>query len=211
MFLDLYRSISAEEKANVWSHLIGLIILIGLMPFLFSLTGNLSTMTIVGFVIFAVMVTFSYGSSVRYHLAHEVADKKNWRRVDHICIYLLIGGSYTAFILRFVDTSEGFMFLGLHWLIIVLGILKKIWFTGRYEFISVASYLFLGWMVVFIYNDITASMSEASYRYLWMGGASYTIGVLFYVWNSLKFNHFIWHLFVFGGTLCHFISLFLSI
>ena len=212
MLLDNYFKISTDEKANVISHAIALLIfLVGLPVLMSRAIDSLSTSSVIGFGVFSVMTIFGYFASVRYHLAHETNDKYQWRRIDHICIYLLIGGSYTGYILRFMDTPEGHMFLGLHWLIIILGILKKIWFTGRYELLSVLSYLFLGWMVVFIYEDITAEMTEMTYTLLWGGGLFYSVGVIFYVWDKLPFNHFIWHLFVFGGTFCHFLSFWASL
>lgn len=211
MLLDNYRKISSEEKANVISHALALLVFIIGIPFLVIKANNhLSAASILGVSIFSMMIVFGYFSSVRYHLAYEINDKYQWRRIDHICIYLLIGGSYAGFILRYMNTSEGYWFLGLHWLIIALGILKKIWFTGKYEIISVLLYLFLGWMVVFIYADITAAMNGLNYTLLWMGGLSYSVGVIFYIWNRLPYNHFIWHLFVFGGTFCHFLSLWYS-
>lgn len=212
MLVDNYVKISTEEKANVISHAIALLIFLVCLPILvYGAIGHLGTSSIIGFGVFSLMTIFGYFASVRYHLAYEVTDKYQWRRIDHICIYLLIGGSYTGYILRFMDTPEGHMFLGLHWVIIILGILKKIWFTGRYELVSVLSYLFLGWMVVFIYDDITAQMNEMTYTLLWSGGLFYSVGVLFYIWNKLPYNHFIWHLFVFGGTFCHFLGLWLSL
>jgi len=208
MLLDNYTKISTEEKANVLSHLVALLIFLACIPILMNASiGTIPTTSVIGFGVFSIMTIFGYFSSVRYHLAHDTADKYSWRRIDHICIYLFIGGSYTAYVLRFMDTPKGHMFLGLHWLIIVLGVLKKIWFTGRYEVVSVLSYLFLGWMVVFIYDDITADMTEFTYDLLWFGGVLYSVGVVFYVWDRLPYNHFIWHIFVFGGTFCHFLSL----
>jgi len=211
VLLDNYSKISTEEKANVISHAVALLIFLICIPVLITESlGSLSTSSTIGFLIFSLMTIFGYFASVRYHIAYERKDKYNWRRIDHICIYLLIGGSYTSYILRFMDTSEGHIFLGLHWLIIILGILKKIWFTGRYEIFSVLSYLFLGWMVVFIYDDITVDMNAITYNLLWAGGLSYSVGVIFYIWNRLPYNHFIWHVFVFGGTFCHFLSLWAS-
>lgn len=212
MLIDNYKSISTEEKANVISHAVALVIFLFCIPLLIYgaiNTQNLSTT--LGVIIFFVMTIVGYFSSVRYHIAVEPIDKYHWRRIDHICIYLLIGGSYTAYILRFMDTSEGYLFLGLHWLIIVFGILKKVWFTGKYEFISVLSYLFLGWMVVFIYDDITAHMNDMTNTLLWSGGLFYSVGIIFYIWDRLPYNHFFWHLFVFGGTFCHFLSLWYSL
>jgi len=212
VLLDDYHKISREEKANVISHAIALVFfVVGIPLLLIKANTTLPSASILGFIIFSIMVIFGYFSSVRYHLAYQDVDKFNWRRIDHICIYLLIGGSYAGYILRFMNTNEGYIFLALHWVIIFFGILKKIWFTGRYEFVSVLSYLFLGWMVVFIYDDITAGMNELTNNLLWLGGVSYSVGVVFYIWNKLPYNHFIWHLFVFGGTLCHFLSFWSSI
>lgn len=212
MLLDNYSRISTEEKANVISHALALVIFIFNIPILMAAAvEHLSTSSIAGFSIFSLMTLFGYFASVRYHIALAPDDKYWWRRIDHICIYLLIGGSYTAYILRFMDTTEGHMFLALHWFIIFFGVLKKVWFTGRYEIISVLSYLFLGWMVIFIYDDITVNMNALTYNMLWLGGISYSVGVVFYIWDRLPFNHFIWHIFVFGGTFCHFISLWVSV
>ncbi len=211
MLLGNYSKISREEKANVLSHAIALLIFLFAIPVLLSKTWQDDNVSIIGFVVFSLMIIVCYFASVRYHLAHESNDKYWWRRIDHICIYLLIGGSYTGYILRFMDTPEGHLFLGLHWLVIVLGVLKKIWFTGKYEIVSVLSYLFLGWMVVFIYNDIVPQMNGSSYNLLWIGGVFYSVGVIFYIWDKLPYNHFIWHLFVFGGTLSHFIGLWVSV
>ena len=212
MLLDNYRKISSEEKANVVSHAISLLVLlVGISLLMIKVGTQLHTSAIIGFGVFSLMTIFSYFASVRYHLAYETHDKYQWRRIDHICIYLLIGGSYTGYILRFMDTPEGHWFLGLHWLIILLGILKKVWFTGRFEIVSVLSYLFLGWMVVFIYDDIISEMNAITYNLLWIGGLSYSVGVIFYIWNTLPYNHFVWHLFVFGGTFCHFLSLWFSL
>lgn len=208
MLLDNYLKVSREEKANVISHALALLVFVIAIPFLLMKGYYFESLaTLLGFSIFSLMVVFGYFSSVRYHLAWETKDKYQWRRIDHICIYLLIGGSYAGFILRFMNTNEGYWFLALHWLIIVLGILKKVWFTGKYEIISVLSYLFLGWMVIFIFDDITKDMNPITFKFLWIGGLSYSVGVIFYIWNKLPYNHFIWHLFVFGGTLCHFLSL----
>lgn len=210
--LDNYNKISSEEKANVLSHAIALLIfLLGIPLLLFRAITHLEVASAFGFGVFSVMIFFGYFASVRYHLAFDATDKYQWRRIDHICIYLLIGGSYAGYILRFMNTPEGHMFLALHWLIIVFGILKKIWFTGKYEIISVLSYLFLGWMLVFIYDDIVPQMNATTYNLLWAGGICYSVGVIFYVWNKLEYNHFIWHLFVFGGTFCHFMSLWFSV
>ena len=212
MLLDKYANISSEEKANVVSHAIALLIFIVCIPILMTKSiASLDFLAVLGFGIFSSMTIFGYFASVRYHIAHEINDKYHWRRIDHICIYLLIGGSYAGYILRFMNTPEGHMFLGLHWLIILLGILKKVWFTGRYEAVSVLSYLFLGWMVVFIYDDIIPGMNEVTYNLLWMGGMFYSVGVIFYIWDRLPYNHFIWHIFVFGGTFCHFLSFWASL
>jgi hemolysin III len=149
-------------------------------------------------------------SSTIYHITNKDILKNRWRIVDHISIFLLIGSSYTAFILLYYPTSFGLKFLAAHWVIIVFGIIFKLIFKTRFEIVSLALYLCLGWMVVFIYQDITANMTTIVENWLLAGSAFYTIGVLFYIQTKLAWNHAIWHIFVIFGCASHYLALYLS-
>jgi hemolysin III len=206
--LSLYSNLSLDEKANVLTHSVGFILaLIG--TFIIG-TKELTPLTFLGIYTFSFGMLFMFFCSSLYHLANKDIRKNRWRILDHISIFILIGSTYTPFILFYLHTPFGLRFLTIHWLIIFFGIIFKLIFKTRYEIVSLALYLILGWMVLFIYNDITANMTSSVLFWLLAGGISYTIGVYFYVKTHLAWHHAIWHIFVILGCMSHWIALFLS-
>ena len=204
----LYINLPINEKVNVLTHGAGLLLSVLLCPFLLF-SENL-TAQFLGLCVFTFGLIFMFFSSTFYHLANKDVRKNRWRVVDHISIFFLIGGTYTPFILYYFNTREGYIFLAIHWLIIAGGVLFKLIFKTKYEIVSLALYLVLGWMVLFIYDDISKNMSDAVKFWLMAGGLSYTVGVFFYVKTKIQWNHAIWHVFVMLGSAGHFIALFLS-
>ncbi|MBK8516464.1 MAG: hemolysin III family protein [Saprospiraceae bacterium] len=124
--------------------------------------------------------------------------------------FFLIGGTYTPFVLYYFNTKEGYAFLLLHWIIIAFGIMFKFIFKTRFEIVSLALYLILGWMVVFVFDEMSRNMPLKVEYWLIAGGLSYTIGVFFYVKTKIPWSHTIWHIFVLMGCAGHFVALFLS-
>lgn len=204
----LYNNLPINEKVNVITHGTGLLISLLLSPFL--LLSESISIQFLGLCVFIFGLVFMYFSSTFYHLANKDVRKNRWRIVDHISIFLLIGGTYTPFIFYYYNTRAGLIFLGIHWLIILTGILFKLIFKTRFEIVSLVLYLVLGWMVLFIYDEISKGMTDAVKFWLMAGGLSYTIGVFFYVKTSIQWNHAIWHIFVILGSAGHFIALYLS-
>ena len=204
----LFLNLSLDEKANVITHGIGLLLAILAAPWL--IITAFQPQLILGLGIFMFGMIFMFTSSTLYHLANKDVRKNRWRIVDHISIFILIGSTYTPFILYYYNTSVGLKFLLLHWVIIALGIIFKLVYKTKYELISVCLYLVLGWMVLFIYDDITISMSSTVHSWLIAGGISYTIGVYFYIKTHLAWHHAIWHIFVIGGCFSHYAALYLS-
>jgi hemolysin III len=206
-----YNELPFDEKANVITHGMGILLclLYGCILFL-NLENSGFTNELLGIIVFTIGSTILYAASTIYHFQIDERKKEFWNIADHMAIYFLIGGSYTLFILKYFDSREGIEFLVVHWVLIAIGVAFKAFYTGKYESISVLFYLFLGWMVVYIYNPITANMSDISQIWLMIGGASYTIGVIFYVWERYKINHAIWHIFVLIGTFAHFYSYYLG-
>lgn len=200
-----FAQISAKEQANVLTHAIGLLLVILCCPLL--LMSEPVHEPWFGLVIFIIGMTFTYFSSAYYHLHPEGIVKDKWRIVDHISIFILIGSTYTPFILFYYNVPEGNTFLFIHWMIILGGILFKLIFKDKYEVFSLTLYLFLGWMVLLIYDPITANMSEQVKFWLFVGGLNYTIGVIFYVWKKLYYHHAIWHIFVILGSAGHYLAL----
>lgn len=204
----VYQNLSADEKANVITHGTGLFLALISTPFLL-LTEPIS-IQFFGLVIFAFGMIVMFFTSTFYHLANKEVQKNNWRIADHISIFILIGSTYTPFILFYYNDKDGLSFLTLHWCIIFFGILFKLIFKTKYEIVSLGLYFVLGWMVIFIFKEISSGMSFPVICWLIGGGLSYTIGVYFYVNTKITWNHAIWHIFVLLGCLGHYIALFLS-
>jgi hemolysin III len=177
-------------------------------PILLVLAWNNHTfIRLISIVIYSLTMLNTYISSTWYHWEKEEKKKYKLRIYDHISIYFLIGGTYTPFILIFYNQPIGHWFLAIHWGIIVLAILFKLFFIGRFEFVSIASYLFLGWSFVFIYEPITSAMNLQSKWFLIAGGLSYTVGIIFYKLDKMPYNHAIWHIFVLGGSIGHYLAI----
>ena len=198
-----------HELANVITHALGLTLSIIFAPILIWKVGVAgSTEATLGALIFGIGLLAVYCSSTLYHASKHPKRRACFRMLDHIAIFILIGGSYTAYILKFYNEPAGYFFIAAQWLLILLGVILKVRYTGKFEFVSLTLYLFIGWMVVFIYDPVITTMDSRTLFWLIVGGLSYTVGVLFYVLERLPYNHAIWHLFVLGGSAGHFISLY---
>lgn len=201
----------SEEKMNALTHGFGLLLSIILFPILINqLDWKGSWMNIVGILLFFFGAVLLYSSSTIYHLAKEPKFKKKMRVADHISIFFLIGGTYAAVVQRYVPKETAIWFMALMWGIILVGAILKIFFTGKYQWVSVILYLFLGWMAVFIYKPLYENMTWQVFQWLLYGGLAYTLGVIFYKNQKLMYSHAIWHLFVLAGTICHYIGVYKS-
>ena len=207
-FKSLFFNLPLDEKANVITHGFGLVLAILAAPWL--LWSEWQPIHLLGLSVFVFGMVFMFTSSTCYHLANKEVRKNKWRLIDHLSIFILIGSTYTPFILYYYNTQSGMRFLLLHWVIIVFGIVFKLIFKTRFEIVSLTLYLVLGWMVLFIYRDITLNMSDTVNFWLIAGGISYTIGVYFYIKTHLAWHHAIWHIFVIFGCAAHYIALYLS-
>lgn len=206
--LSDYNLLPINEKANVLTH--GLAFIVATFASITMLMTKPVSIEFFGICAFSFGMLFMLMSSTIYHFMINDTLKEKWRIVDHISIFTLIGCSYTPFVLYYYKGISGLQFLAIHWLIVIIGIIFKLRYKSKYEYISLAFYLVLGWMVMFIYDTITPGMQAEVLFYLLMGGLSYTIGVIFYVWHKPKFNHAIWHIFVIMGCTCHYLALFFS-
>lgn len=208
MVLSLYRNLPVDEKVNVLTHGAGLVAA-------FLLTMLLAVFLPVnikywGLAIFGAGLITMFFCSTFYHLANKEIRKNRWRILDHISIFILIGCSYTAFILIYLNTPAGIQFLKVHWIIILSGIVFKLIFKTKYEIVSLSLYLFLGWMVVWLKDDLLNNMPSHVLYWLAAGGLAYTVGVYFYVKTRLVWHHAIWHVFVILGGAGHYTALLLS-
>jgi hemolysin III len=158
--------------------------------------------------VFCATMVLMYASSALYH-SHVFSERKRmWQLIDHICIYLLIAGSYTPFAVLSLKGSWGWWLLTIIWSVAVAGIALKILMTHRYHLLEALLYLAMGWVAVFVIVPLYQSLPFSSFILLLAGGLSYSVGVIFYLRDDMPYNHAIWHLFVMGGSACHFFSVF---
>ena len=196
-----------EERANFWTHLVGIFYgCIGAVLVIFTTSDKPQLWSSL---IFFLTVIILYGSSSLYHFATGKKQKILFKKLDHIAIYLLIAGTFTPFcfgLLREVPIGQQ---LGIAiWVFALLGTVFKVFFTGKYEAISLLSYLGMGWLGYLMFDEMSMLAGEAVVDYMLYGGLSYSVGVIFYVMRKLKYHHAIWHLFVLGGTVFHSIAIF---
>ncbi len=197
-----------HEIANTLTHLAGIILFLSFLPSLFIKMMNDDNFTYLWSVaVFTFGLMMVYGSSTLYHYVEKDSLKKTMRIWDHASIYLLIGGTYTPLIAKFLPFDQAMWFLIIMWSVIAVGVILKIFFTGKFEAFSVISYLALGWMAVFVFKDFVQAAPENVQYLILFGGLSYTFGVIFYAWHKIPYNHAIWHLFVLSGSTFHFFAI----
>lgn len=189
---------------NVLTHFSGLIMSVIGIPFLFYFDNNSSPLSTFSLLLFSFGLLLVYSSSSLYHLVLNSTLKKRFRVFDHISIFYLILGSYAPVCLITLYDSSGIpIFIAVLSLSLV-GTLKKVFFTGKYEVMSLLLYLAMGWLIVFDINSLFKLMNLNAKVLLILGGVSYTFGVLFYAFSKIKYFHSIWHLFVIAGSAFHY-------
>lgn len=200
-----------EELLNTVSHAIG--ILLGIIGLLLLLNKNAdkSEFSLAGIIIYSLSVVLLYTASTSYHAIAKPSLKKKFRILDHISIYFLIAGTYTPVALITLINGNGWLIFSIVWGIALFGTVLKLFFTGKYEIISLLLYLVMGWLIVFDFQNLLASTSSLGINLLMLGGAFYTVGILFYTIRKIPYNHFIWHLFVLGGSISHWLFIYIDI
>jgi len=198
----------AEEIANSLTHGLGLVL---------SLTGLAYMVTraylygdawqVVASSIFGASMVLLYTSSTLYHSIRSRSAKLALRKLDHAAIYLLIAGTYTPFMLVNLRGPWGWSLFGVIWGLAVVGIVLKLWFTGRFRVVSTICYLCMGWLIVIATKPLLEAVPSTGLWFLLCGGLCYTGGTVFYLWKSLPYHHAYWHLFVLGGTVCHYFAI----
>jgi len=162
---------------------------------------------IASFTIYGASLFLLHLSSTLYHALHAPRAKKVFWVFDHCSIYLLIAGTYTPFLLLSLWGKWGATLLVIIWTLAIVGIVFKSLFIGKFRKTSVALYIVMGWMIVVAARELWLRVPHEALVYMAAGGLSYTIGVIFYSWRRMPFNHMIWHLFVLGGSACHYVAI----
>lgn len=201
-----------RELANAITHGLGTLFFIVAIPVLLAYSATHASFSFtISAAIFGFSLLLVYMSSTLYHGIQHQKTKRIMRIFDHMSIFLLIGGSYTPLVQHYLDKDTSTLFLSILWSIIGLGCIFKIFFTGRYEKLSTAAYLGLGWMAVFIIRPIMEQMPAHVFYLLLASGFCYTVGVIFYTNKKIPYHHAVWHLFVLGGSVTHYLAVFGSI
>ncbi len=200
-----------EEIANSISHGVGAALAIaGLVLLTIRAAANGGARHIVCAAIFGASAILLYLSSTLYHSLSRTRAYRVMRSLDHGSIYLLIAGTYTPFTLIGLRGPLGWTLFGIVWSCAFIGVIVKSFAVGKWEILSTAMYLAMGWVCVFAIKSMYVLLSHPVFALLFAGGVCYSAGIPFYA-SKRKYLHFIWHLWVLGGTICHFAAIWLLI
>lgn len=199
-----------EEIANWVTHGIGLVASICGLTLLIvysSLRGN--AWHVVSFTVFGLTLLILYTVSTIYHARRSERGKALFRKLDHAAIFLLIAGTYTPFLLTHLRGPWGWTLFGIIWGLCGAGAVFQLFFGERYRLSSTLAYLFVGWLIVVALQPMIERVPHGGLWLLLAGGLCYTTGVVFFLWHRLRYHHAVWHMFVLGGSACHFLAVFL--
>lgn len=193
-----------EEIANSVSHGAGFFATVAVTPVLvISAVRQDSSAAIVGSSIFAITMMMLYITSTLYHALARNKAKRVFQILDHSAIFLLIAGTYTPFTLGVLNGVWGWTLFGLVWGLAVVGIVLTSVSGIRYKRLSTILYLVMGWLIIIAVRPLWLNMPAWGLFWLLLGGAAYTMGIGFYASKRIRYAHFVWHLFVIMGTVCH--------
>ncbi len=202
----------AEEMANTITHAVGIVLsLAALVILVFYASSQGDKWKIVSFSIYGTSLLVLYTASTLYHSFTAPKIKAYLKIFDHSAIYLLIAGTYTPFMLVLLRESIGWTVFAVIWFLAFLGVCFKLFFAHRFKILSTVIYLLMGWLIVFAFKPMLQYVPEGGLYWLLAGGLSYSLGVIFYLWKKMPYNHAVWHLFVLGGSICHFFAVLLYV
>lgn len=199
-----------EELANSTSHGLALAASLALGPWLIvDAAARGDGGYIAGVSIFVASLILLYLSSTLYHALPGGRAKNVFRVIEHAAIYVLIAGTYTPFTLGVLRGPWGWTLLGVVWGLALVGVLLKALDRVTHPIVSTALYLLMGWLIVVAIEPLSSRMPDAGLAWLVAGGVAYTIGVAFFATDHrLRYGHFVWHLFVVAGSVCHGVAIY---
>lgn len=200
-----------EERWNTVTHGLGTGISLVSLAWMIVKAIPSGPLAVVGVTVFGVSLVLLYLASTWYHLVTVDPWKTSLQIVDHILIYVLIAGSYTPWLLVNLRGPVGWALLIAIWILAAVGVILKLVYFPRFQRFGLFLYIAMGWFVVVAIKPLLDSVNTAGLIWLVAGGLLYTIGVVFYAAEKLKFAHSVWHLFVLAGSISHIIAVFVGV
>ncbi|MDX8381771.1 MAG: hemolysin III family protein [Ghiorsea sp.] len=198
-----------EESINIYSHVLGIILgAVGLIFLTLRAIHYGNAWHITSAIIFGISLIVLYTASSLYHAAKDPIIRSRLRIFDHASIYVIIAGTYTPFVLITLHGTVGWIIFGVTWGMALVGIILKLFFTGRFRILSTSMYVLMGWIIVFAINPLIDNLSAEGMQLLIAGGLSYTFGAVLYSIKAIPFNHAIFHVLVLVGTICHYFAVY---
>ena len=198
-----------EERINIISHAIGFLLSIVALVLLVK-KANLyaNSREVLSVSIYGVSMIILYAASTLFHSAKHGIRRKRFQIFDHAAIFVLIAGTYTPFALITLPDSTGKLLFIIAWAFALVGVVLKLFFTGKYDTISTILYVLMGWMILFVIKPLINNLALDGLYWLMAGGISYSIGAVLYSMKKIKYNHATFHMFVLMGSFCHFYSIY---
>lgn len=205
---DTLEQTIPEEIANAITHGVGIVVsIVALVLMVVYACHYHQVKAIVSASIFGASLIALYFSSTLYHAVWHLKTKQILQMIDHMMIYLLIAGTYTPFTLVALGGGWGWSLFGVIWGLALAGIVFKLFFTGKFEKLSVGIYIAMGWLAIIAIKPFLHAIPFAGLMWVIAGGLAYSIGIIFYAGDRIRYAHTIWHIFVLLGSLCHVIAI----
>jgi hemolysin III len=202
----------AEELANSISHGLGAalsVVALTLMVVVSATAGD--GWKLASAIVYGSTLVLLFLASTLYHAIVNARAKQILRIIDHCAIYLLIAGTYTPFLLINLRGAWGWTLFAVIWSLALFGIFFKAFYRHRFPRLSLLTYIMMGWLIIVAISEMLAKVPSGALWLLLAGGITYTAGAVFYLWERIPYNHAIWHLFVLGGSTCHFLAVYLYV
>ncbi|EGV44517.1 hemolysin D [Bizionia argentinensis JUB59] len=201
-----------QELVNSIIHGFGIIFGIVGIPILiaFAIKSD-NTPGVIGAAIYGFCFLQLFTSSTLYHGFQHAEAKRVFEILDHISIYFLISGTYTPFLLIYMNNAFGITLLTVLWSLTAIGIIFKIFFTGKWNIISTLAYIAMGGIMLVGGRTFFSAIPIGVMAMILIGSVLYLLGVIFYLWEKYPYNHAVWHFFVLAAAVCHYVAILMAV
>lgn len=201
-----------EEIANWLTHGLGLCLSIaGFYILINAIHQDDGYTKMISVTVYGITLILLYVFSTLYHAVKSDKLKRKLQIADHAAIYIKIAGTYTPFSLLTLKDNYGWALLVMIWVLAIAGVIFKFIFSDKYNIASTIIYLIMGWLAIIVIKPLFNNLPLEGFILLAAGGLSYTVGVIFFLWEKLPYSHPIWHIFVMAGSTLHYLSIFLLV